>query len=116
MYGILLIFLIKMNEETAILAQEFQELRAKYDEELRGKAKLKSVLAEYEKTIAKLIDGIPSPFFSFFFSPFKINILALFILMFCFEAVISVQHYDFSFFSFSLLPFEVSATLPLLVF
>eukprot|EP00026_Physarum_polycephalum_P005810 Phypoly_transcript_05848.p1 GENE.Phypoly_transcript_05848~~Phypoly_transcript_05848.p1 ORF type:complete len:541 (+),score=152.90 Phypoly_transcript_05848:153-1775(+) len=48
--------LFQMNEETAILAQEFQELKAKYDEEIRGKAKLKSVLAEYEKTIAKLID------------------------------------------------------------
>lgn len=46
-----------MSEETAILAQEFQELKLKYDEEVRGKLRLKSVLVEYEKTIAKLIDG-----------------------------------------------------------
>lgn len=43
-------------EETAILAQEFQELKLKHDDELRGKLRLKSVLVEYEKTIAKLID------------------------------------------------------------
>jgi hypothetical protein len=45
-------------EETSILAQEFQELKVKYEEELRGKVRFKQVMAEYEKTIAALIDGL----------------------------------------------------------
>lgn len=44
------------NEEQAILAQEFQELKLKYEEEGRGKLRLKTLLSEYENTIAKLID------------------------------------------------------------
>ncbi len=49
--------LLQTFEETAILSQEFQELKLKFEEEVRGKLRLKAVLMEYEKTIAKLIDG-----------------------------------------------------------